>query len=48
MRPLLILTLALALAVDATAQTTPTERAAAAEILQEIEALQTRIKRMPA
>ena len=43
MRRLLVLTFALALAADATAQTTPTERAAAAEILQEIDELQARI-----
>ena len=45
MRRLLVLTLALTLAAaaDARAQTTPTERAAAAEILQEIEHLQAQI-----
>ena len=43
MRRLLVLAFVLVLVVDATAQTTPTERAAAAEILQEIEALQNRI-----
>ncbi len=43
MRRLLAFSLTLALTAAAFAQTTPTERAAAAEILQEIEALQARI-----